>query len=74
MHTTPDRPKQSRHCDRSANQSTIQRPAMEKPVMKRRTLMASVTAALAHPRLSRAQSKRTLRFIPQADLSILDPH
>ena len=29
---------------------------------------------LATPRIARAQSARTLRFIPQADLSILDPH
>ena len=31
-------------------------------------------AALAAPSLVRAESSRTLRFIPQADLSILDPH
>ena len=42
--------------------------------MNRRTLLASATAALAAPRLARAQANRTLRFIPQADLSILDPH
>ena len=42
--------------------------------MKRRTLLASATAAFAAPAVSRAQSRTTLRFIPQADLSILDPH
>ncbi len=31
-------------------------------------------AALAMPRIARAQASRVLRFIPQADLSILDPH
>ncbi len=41
--------------------------------MKRRTLIGSV-AALAAPSVARAQAGRTLRFIPQADLSILDPH
>ena len=42
--------------------------------MKRRTLLASVTAALARPAITHAEANRTLRFIPQADLSILDPH
>ena len=42
--------------------------------MKRRVLLTSATAALAVPAVSRAQSKTTLRFIPQADPSILDPH
>jgi len=42
--------------------------------VKRRTLLASATAAFAAPAVSRAQSRTTLRFIPQADLSILDPH
>ncbi len=41
--------------------------------MHRRTLLAA-TAALAAPRIARAQGARTLRFIPQADLSTLDPH
>ena len=39
--------------------------------MKRRTLL---TAALAFPAIARAQGARVLRFIPQADLSTLDPH
>ena len=42
--------------------------------MKRRTLLAAATAALARPAIGRAQANTTLRFIPQADLSILDPH
>ena len=42
--------------------------------MKRRTLLASATAAFAAPAVSRAESRTTLRFIPQADLSIVDPH
>jgi peptide/nickel transport system substrate-binding protein len=42
--------------------------------MKRRMLLASAAAALAAPALSRAQGKTTLRFIPQADLAITDPH
>ncbi len=42
--------------------------------MKRRTLLAAAAAGLAMPRISRAQTVRTLRFIPQADLAILDSH
>jgi peptide/nickel transport system substrate-binding protein len=42
--------------------------------VKRRTLLASATAVLAASAVSRAQSRTTLRFIPQADLSIVDPH
>ena len=41
--------------------------------MKRRTLLA-VTSGLALPSIVRAQGSRVLRFIPQADLSTLDPH
>ena len=44
--------------------------------MKRRGLLTGgsmLGAALAIPRLVRAQPQRTLRFVPQADLSILDP-
>ena len=41
--------------------------------MKRRNFLAA-GAALAMPSVARAQSARTLRFIPQADLSVLDPH
>jgi peptide/nickel transport system substrate-binding protein len=47
--------------------------------MKRRALLAGVAAsaaasALAMPTIARAQHVRTLRFIPQADLTSLDPH
>ena len=41
--------------------------------MKRRSLLAA-TAALAVPSAARAQPAKTLRFIPQADLTVLDPH
>jgi peptide/nickel transport system substrate-binding protein len=42
--------------------------------MKRRTLLTGLSAAaIAAPRIGRAQNSRVLRFIPQTDLSILDP-
>jgi peptide/nickel transport system substrate-binding protein len=45
--------------------------------MKRRTLLASGLAAgasaLAAPGIGRAEGASTLRFIPQADLAVLDP-
>ena len=42
--------------------------------MRRRTLLTGLsTAALAHPALVRAQSATTLKFIPYADLALLDP-
>jgi peptide/nickel transport system substrate-binding protein len=42
--------------------------------MRRRTLMhAGLAAALARPALVRAQSATTLKFIPYADLALLDP-
>jgi len=42
--------------------------------MRRRTLLnAGVAAALARPALVRAQSATTLKFIPYADLALLDP-
>lgn len=41
--------------------------------MLRRTLLAATGVALAAPRLARAQSRKVLRFIPQADLAVLDP-
>ena len=43
--------------------------------MKRRDLLATGAAAagtLAMPRISRAQSQRVLKFVPQANLSSLD--
>jgi peptide/nickel transport system substrate-binding protein len=43
--------------------------------MKRRTLLAGLGAGtLARPALVRAQAATTLKFIPQIDLSFLDPH
>lgn len=42
--------------------------------MHRRTFLAATSAALAMPHVGRAQASRVLRFIPQADLSTLDPH
>ena len=42
--------------------------------MRRRDLLAGVAASLAMPSIASAQSARLLRFIPQADLSTLDPH
>ncbi len=47
--------------------------------VKRRTLLGTAAAAaglsgLAAPHLARGQGARLLRFIPQADLSTLDPH
>jgi peptide/nickel transport system substrate-binding protein len=41
--------------------------------MHRRTFLATGTAALAAPSLVRAEAQSTLRFIPQADLTALDP-
>ena len=41
--------------------------------MKRRDLLAAATATLAMPSLAGAQGRNTIRFVPQADLTILDP-
>ena len=41
--------------------------------MRRRSFLAGVGAALAAPGLVRAEGASTLRFIPQADLVVLDP-
>ena len=44
-------------------------------MMRRRMVLASMAAAsLARPALVRAAQATTLRFIPQVDLSFLDPH
>jgi peptide/nickel transport system substrate-binding protein len=41
--------------------------------LKRRTLMQFAAGALAVPNIARAQNASTLRFIPQADVTALDP-
>ncbi len=41
--------------------------------LRRRTVLAGAAAALAAPMLARADASRTLRFIPQSDLALLDP-
>src|ERR1700686_4486789 len=41
--------------------------------MKRRDLLAGADAPLAAPRIGRAQAASTLKFVPQADLALLDP-
>ncbi|MBN8899010.1 MAG: ABC transporter substrate-binding protein, partial [Rhodospirillales bacterium] len=41
--------------------------------LSRRTLFGAAAATLAAPRLARADAVRTLRFIPQSDLGVLDP-
>ncbi len=41
--------------------------------MHRRTALAGGLAALAAPRIGRGAEARPLRFIPQADLAVLDP-
>jgi peptide/nickel transport system substrate-binding protein len=41
--------------------------------MKRRTFLAATTAALAAPAIGGAAAMNTLKFIPQSDVTILDP-
>ena len=41
--------------------------------LSRRALLGAGVGALAGPRLARAQGARVLKFIPQADLAVLDP-
>jgi peptide/nickel transport system substrate-binding protein len=41
--------------------------------MKRRSFLATSAAALAAPSIGRTRGTRLLRFIPQADLVVLDP-
>ena len=41
--------------------------------MKRRTLLQAAAATLAAPRISAAASERVLRFVPQGDVTVLDP-
>ncbi len=42
-------------------------------MMQRRLLLATGAAALAAPRVARSQAARTLKFIPQIDVPLLDP-
>ena len=41
--------------------------------MKRRAFLATGLATLASPALVRAAAQTTLKFIPYADLALLDP-
>lgn len=41
--------------------------------MRRRSFLAAGAATLAAPRLGHAQGGNVLRFVPQADLAVLDP-
>ena len=41
--------------------------------MNRRTLLATGAAALAAPHIARSQASRTLKFVPQIDVPLLDP-
>jgi peptide/nickel transport system substrate-binding protein len=41
--------------------------------MHRRGFLAGTAAVLASPAVVRAQARRVLRFVPQADLAVLDP-
>lgn len=41
--------------------------------MQRRTLLATAAATLAAPRIARAQTDRVLKFVPQSDVTVLDP-
>jgi peptide/nickel transport system substrate-binding protein len=41
--------------------------------MRRRALLATAAATLARPALARAEAERVLRFIPQSDVTVLDP-
>lgn len=43
------------------------------PKLSRRAVLATGAALLAAPRLAGAQTARPLRFVPQADLAVLDP-
>ena len=41
--------------------------------MHRRIFLAASAATLAMPAIGQAENKRVLKFIPQADLAVLDP-
>ena len=42
--------------------------------MRRRLFLQASAAGLAAPSIARAQRANTLRFIPQSDVTVLDPH
>ena len=42
--------------------------------MLRRSFLAAAASSLALPAIGRAQALQTLKFIPQSDLTVLDPH
>jgi peptide/nickel transport system substrate-binding protein len=46
---------------------------MPPPTIPRRPFLAAAAASLAVPYIARAQISRVLKFIPQSDLSVLDP-
>ena len=41
--------------------------------MRRRAFLAAATATLAAPRIGNAQAAKPLRFVPDADLAMIDP-
>ena len=41
--------------------------------MKRRQLLGGTAAVLAAPSLVRAAQDRVLRFVPEADITVIDP-
>ena len=41
--------------------------------MRRRTFLATSVTTLALPAITRAASQQVLKFVPQADLAVLDP-
>jgi peptide/nickel transport system substrate-binding protein len=42
-------------------------------MIKRRTLLTAAAGALAAPRISRGADARTIRFVPESDVTIVDP-
>ena len=47
--------------------------ATREPIMHRRTMLKGAAALLALPSIVRAESVSTLKFVPYADLALLDP-
>ena len=41
--------------------------------MRRRTFLGSAAAFLAAPAIARGEASQVLKFVPQADLAVLDP-